>query len=42
LNLNDIESDFTISDRIDTISVKKSMTTSHGPIYENIISVKAK
>jgi RNA 2',3'-cyclic 3'-phosphodiesterase len=42
LNLHGIESDFTISDRIDTISVKKSMTTSHGPIYENIISVKGK
>jgi RNA 2',3'-cyclic 3'-phosphodiesterase len=42
LNLHNIESDFTISDRIDTISVKKSMTTSHGPVYENIISVKGK
>ena len=42
LNLHGIESDITISDRIDTISVKKSMTTSHGTIYENIISVKGK
>lgn len=42
LNLHNIESDFTISDRIDTISVKKSMTRSHGPVYENIISVKGK
>ena len=42
LNLSGIESHFTISDRIDTISVKKSMTSSHGPIYENIISVKGK
>jgi 2'-5' RNA ligase len=42
LNLHNIESDFTISDRIDTISVKKSMTRSHGPVYENIISVKCK
>ena len=42
LNLHDIECDFSISDRIDTISVKKSMTTSDGTIYENIISVKGK
>jgi 2'-5' RNA ligase len=42
LNLHDVESDFTISDRIDTISVKKSMTTPQGPIYENIISVRGK
>ena len=42
LNLHDVESDYDISDRIDTISVKKSMTTPQGPIYENIISVKGK
>lgn len=42
LNLHDVESDYNISDRIDTISVKKSMTTPQGPIYENIISVKGK
>jgi RNA 2',3'-cyclic 3'-phosphodiesterase len=42
LNLNDIKSNFTLSDRIDTISVKKSMTTPQGPIYENIISVRGK
>ena len=42
LNLNYVTSDSVISDRIDTISVKKSMTTPQGPIYENIISVKGK
>ena len=42
LNLNEIISDFIISDRIDTISVKKSKTTPQGAIYENIISVRGK
>jgi 2'-5' RNA ligase len=42
LNLHDVESGYAISDRIDTISVKKSMTTPQGPIYENIICVKGK
>ena len=31
-----------IYDKIDTVSLKKSITTSHGPIYENIISVNGK
>ena len=42
LKLPGIKSNFSIGDKIDTISVKKSMTTSQGPIYENIISVKGK
>ena len=42
LKLPGVKSIFSISDKIDTISVKKSMTTSQGPIYENIISVKGK
>ena len=37
-----IESYSNISDKIDTISVKKSITTPHGPTYENIISVNGK
>lgn len=31
-----------IYDKIGTVSLKKSITTSHGPIYENIISVNGK
>ena len=42
LKLSEVKSNFSIGDKIDTISVKKSMTTSQGPIYENIISVKGK
>jgi RNA 2',3'-cyclic 3'-phosphodiesterase len=42
LKLPGVKSNFSISDRIDTISVKKSMTTPQGPIYKNIISVKGK
>jgi 2'-5' RNA ligase len=42
LKLPGVKSIFSIRDKIDTISVKKSMTTSQGPMYENIISVKAK
>lgn len=42
LNLNSIEAKFIISDIIDTISVKKSIITNYGSIYENIISVKGK
>jgi RNA 2',3'-cyclic 3'-phosphodiesterase len=42
LKLPGVKSNFSISDRIDTISVKKSMTTPQGPVYENIISVKGK
>lgn len=46
LNLNlhssRIMSNFTLIDKIDTISVKKSVTTPKGPIYENIITVKGK
>jgi len=46
LNLNlhssSIMSNFTLIDKIDTISVKKSVTTPQGPIYENIITVKGK
>ena len=42
LKLPGVKSNFSISDRIDTISVKKSMTTPQGTIYENIISVKGK
>jgi 2'-5' RNA ligase len=42
LNFHGIESYSSISDKIDTVSVKKSITTIQGPIYENIISVKGK
>jgi RNA 2',3'-cyclic 3'-phosphodiesterase len=42
LKLPRVKSNFSISDKIDTISVKKSMATPQGPIYENIISVKGK
>ena len=42
LKLSEVKSNFSIGDKIDTISVKKSMTTLQGPIYENIISVKGK
>lgn len=42
LKLPGIKSNFSISDKIDTISVKESMITPQGPIYENIISVKGK
>ena len=42
LNLNNIESKLSINDIIDTISVKKSIITNYGPIYETIISVKGK
>ena len=40
LNLPQVQSDNAIEDVIDTISVKKSLITPHGPIYENIKSVK--
>ena len=42
LKLSEVKSNFSIGDKIDTISVKKSMTTLQGPIYENIISVRGK
>ena len=42
LKLPEVKSNFSISDKIDTISVKKSMTTPQGPVYENILSVKGK
>lgn len=42
LHSNSITSNFTLIDKIDTISVKKSVTTPEGPIYENIITVKGK
>jgi 2'-5' RNA ligase len=42
LKLPGVKSNFSISDKIDTISVKKSMSRPQGPIYENIISVKGK
>ena len=42
LKFDDIESYSSISDKIDTVSVKKSITTPQGPIYENIITVKGK
>lgn len=42
LKLPGVKSNFSIGDKIDTISVKKSMATPQGPIYENIISVKGK
>ena len=42
LNLQQVKSDNIIDDVIDTISVKNSLITPHGPIYENIISAKGK
>jgi 2'-5' RNA ligase len=42
LKFQGIESFSSISDIMDTISVKKSITTPQGPIYENIISVNGK
>lgn len=42
LNLQQVQSNNIIDDVIDTISVKKSLITPHGPIYENIIFVKGK
>lgn len=42
LKFQEIESFSSISDKMDTISVKKSITTPQGPIYENIISVNGK
>jgi RNA 2',3'-cyclic 3'-phosphodiesterase len=42
LHSNSIMSNFTLIDKIDTISVKKSITTPEGLIYENIITVKGK
>jgi 2'-5' RNA ligase len=42
LKLPGVKSNFSISDKIDTISVKKSMARPQGPIYENIITVKGK
>ena len=42
LKFQGIESYSSISDKMDTVSVKKSITTPQGPIYENIISVNGK
>lgn len=42
LKFQGFESFSSISDKMDTISVKKSITTPQGPIYENIISVNGK
>ncbi|HEY7777347.1 MAG TPA: RNA 2',3'-cyclic phosphodiesterase [Nitrososphaeraceae archaeon] len=42
LKLQGIASYSNICDKIDTVSLKKSITTPHGPIYENIISVNGK
>jgi len=42
LKFQGIESYSSMSDKIDTVSVKKSITTPQGPIYENIISVNGK
>jgi 2'-5' RNA ligase len=42
LKFQGTESFSSISDKMDTISVKKSITTPQGPIYENIISVNGK
>jgi 2'-5' RNA ligase len=42
LKFQGIESFSSISDKMDTISIKKSITTPQGPIYENIISVNGK
>lgn len=42
LKFQDIESYSSISDKIDTVSLKKSITTPQGPIYENIITVNGK
>lgn len=42
LQFQGIKSFSSISDKMDTISIKKSITTPLGPIYENIISVNGK
>ena len=42
LKFQGIKSFSNIIDKMDTISVKKSITTPLGPIYENIISVNGK
>ena len=42
LNLHNFMSNYTLIDKIDTISVKKSVTTTEGPVYENIITVNGK
>ena len=42
LKLERISSYSSVCDKIDTVSLKKSITTPHGPIYENIISVNGK
>ena len=42
LKLQEIAPYNSICDKIDTVSLKKSITTPHGPIYENIISVNGK
>lgn len=42
LKFQGTESFSNIDDKMDTISVKKSITTPQGPIYENIISVNGK
>jgi 2'-5' RNA ligase len=42
LKFQGIESFSSISDKMDTISVKKSIITPQGPMYENIISVNGK
>jgi RNA 2',3'-cyclic 3'-phosphodiesterase len=42
LKLQGITSYSSVCDKIDTVSIKKSITTPHGPIYENIISVNGK
>ena len=42
LNLHNFMSNYTLIDKIDTISVKKSANTTEGPVYENIITVKGK
>jgi RNA 2',3'-cyclic 3'-phosphodiesterase len=42
LKFQGIESFSNISDKMDTISVKKSIITPQGPMYENIISVNGK
>jgi RNA 2',3'-cyclic 3'-phosphodiesterase len=42
LKLQKIEQYNNICEKINTVSLKKSITTQHGPIYENIISVNGK
>jgi 2'-5' RNA ligase len=42
LKFQGIEPYSSISDKIDTVSIKKSITTRQGPIYENIFSVNGK